>query len=127
MTAPILHPARARGELRALFERGDGPTYLARLYETGGLRLRCPSPEKGCEGVMINSAGGVVGGDRASYDFEIAASAKATLTTQSAEKIYRSDGAMAQIDIALRVGAGEVSTGFRRRPSFTTGRGCPGA
>ena len=64
MTAPIIFPQRARGELRAVIERGAGPTYLARLYETGGLRLRCPSPEHGFEGVMINSAGGVVGGDR---------------------------------------------------------------
>jgi urease accessory protein len=104
MTVPI-HPSRARGALRARIEYSGGPTFLARLFETGGLRMRCPRAPT-FEGVMINSAGGVVGGDGAIYDFEIAANAEATLTTQSAEKIYRSDGATARVDISLRVGAG---------------------
>jgi urease accessory protein len=55
---------------------------------------------------MINCGGGVVGGDAMTYDIELGARAKAFLTSQSAEKIYRSDGPDAAIDLHLRLGAG---------------------
>ena len=55
---------------------------------------------------MVNTAGGVVGGDRASLSFSAGPGAHITLTTQSAEKIYRSDGATALIDLSLKVDAG---------------------
>ncbi len=75
------------------------------VFETGGLRLRCPRVAQGCEGVLINTGGGVAGGDKATYDFDIGPGARLTLTTQSAEKIYRAQSDPAQIDIALRIGA----------------------
>jgi urease accessory protein len=56
--------------------------------------------------VFVNTAGGVAGGDR--FDIEIAAAdaARLTLTTAAAEKVYRAPGAAAQLNIALKVGAG---------------------
>jgi len=101
-----LGPQRAQGALRALFEQAGPRTYLARLFETGGLRLRLPHAEQACEAVMINCGGGVVGGDAMTYGVELGPSATAVLTSQSAEKIYRSDGPDAAIDIDLRLGKG---------------------
>ncbi len=97
---------RAVGELRADFQRVGDKTFAMNIFETGGLRLRCPRVAQGCEGVLINTGGGVAGGDRASYDFDIGPDARLTLTTQSAEKIYRAQSDPAEIDVALRIGAG---------------------
>ena len=97
---------RAVGELRADFQAIGDRTQAANVFETGGLRMRFPKVAQGCEGVIINSGGGVAGGDRATYDFDIGPGAHVTLTTQSAEKIYRAQADAAEIGVSLRVGAG---------------------
>lgn len=99
-------PPRARGEIRADFDAHGVTTRVGRLYETGGLRLRFPKAREICEGVIVNTAGGVVGGDRARLAFSAGAGARVALTTQSAEKIYRSDGPPARIETSLRLEAG---------------------
>lgn len=101
---------RAAGEIRASFSALSGRTKLARVYETGGLRLRFPKVTRGCEGVIVNTAGGIAGGDRARFDFEVEPDGDVTLTTQAAEKVYRAQSEhadeSARIEVALRVGAG---------------------
>ncbi len=94
-------PPRASGEIRATFAAHGSRTRVGRLYETGGLRLRFPKSADMCEAVIVNTSGGVVGGDSAGLSFEAGAGAHVLLTTQSAEKIYRSDGAQARIDVSL--------------------------
>ena len=101
---------RAKGEIRASFSALSGRTKVARVYETGGLRLRFPNVSRGCEGVIVNTAGGIAGGDQARFDFEVEAGGDVTLTTQAAEKIYRAqsedEGESARIEVGLRVGQG---------------------
>jgi urease accessory protein len=97
---------RAAGEIRASFAAHGSRTRVARLYETGGLRLKFPKAADACEAVVVNTAGGIVGGDAAALSFEAGPGARVALTTQSAEKIYRSDGPPARMDVALTVGAG---------------------
>ena len=96
---------RAVGELRADFQSVGSRTQAMNVFETGGLRLRCPKVAQGCEGVLINSGGGIAGGDKCSYDFDVGPNAQVTFTTQSAEKIYRAQSNAAEIDVALRIGA----------------------
>ena len=96
---------RAVGELRADFQVNGARTQAMNIFETGGLRLRCPRVAQGCEGVLINTGGGVAGGDKCSYDFDVGPHAQVTFTSQSAEKIYRAQSDAAQIDVALRIGA----------------------
>ena len=96
---------RAVGELRADFQSVGSRTQAMNVFETGGLRLRCPKVAQGCEGVLINTGGGVAGGDKCSYDFDVGPNAQVTFTTQSAEKIYRAQSNAAEIDVALRIGA----------------------
>ncbi len=102
---------RASGELRASFACVGGRTQVSRAYEAGGLRLRFPTVHPGlhpgCEAVMINTGGGMVGGDTARLAFALEPNAAVTLTTQSAEKIYRSTGgATTRVDVALTLGPG---------------------
>ena len=106
-TSLVFEANRAHGAVRFDVHARDGVTRRGDLHESGSLRVRFPSPEgEGLSGVFVNTAGGVAGGDR--FDIEIVAadSARLTLTTAAAEKIYRTPGPAAQINIALKVGSG---------------------
>lgn len=84
-----------------------GTTRLRDIHEHGSLRLRFPNPEgKGLSGVLINTAGGVAGGDAFGVDVTAHAGASVTVTTAAAEKIYRSHGPDARIDVTLDAGDG---------------------
>lgn len=96
---------RARGEARAAFARIGPRTEPARVFETGGLRLRFPRTTAGCEAVLINTGGGMAGGDRAKTAIVLDAGAEVLFTTQSAEKIYRSEGETTQVEARVSVGA----------------------
>ena len=102
--------ARARGEIRASFTAVGERTRLARVYETDGLRLRFPRTARGCEAVVVNTAGGVAGGDQAQLSFDCGPGTDVTITTQAAEKIYRAQSRMdddrAPIEVSLDIGAG---------------------
>jgi urease accessory protein len=101
---------RAEGELRARFDRVGPHTRVMRSFEAGGYRLRFPNvlPSNGpcCEAVCINTGGGMVGGDHARYAFACGPDAQVSVTTQSAEKMYRSLGPCTEVDVTLQVAAG---------------------
>lgn len=106
-TTSVFEANRARGAVRFDVHARDGVTRRGALHESGSLRVRFPSPEdEGLSGVFVNTAGGVAGGDR--FDIEISAAdgSRLTLTTAAAEKIYRAPGSAAQLNIALKAGAG---------------------
>jgi urease accessory protein len=85
----------------------DGVTRRGALHESGSLRVRFPSPEaQGLSAVFVNTAGGVAGGDRFDISISAGENARLTVTTAAAEKVYRSHGADAQLNIALRADAG---------------------
>jgi urease accessory protein len=97
---------RARGEARAAFARIGAKTAPARVYEAGGLRLRFPHSAGLCEAVLVNTGGGVAGGDRAAIELTLEDGADVHATTQSAEKIYRSEGEAAEVATRLNLAAG---------------------
>ncbi|MEY9882159.1 urease accessory protein UreD [Bradyrhizobium sp. USDA 329] len=106
-TTSVFEANRARGAVRFDVHARDGVTRRGALHESGSLRVRFPSPEdEGLSGVFVNTAGGVAGGDR--FDIEISAAdgSRLTLTTAAAEKVYRAPGSAAQLNIALKAGAG---------------------
>ncbi len=98
--------ARARGELRLEFVAVGDRTEVSRAFETGGLRARFPNVSAGCEAVIVNTGGGIAGGDRASIDIVVGEGADATLTTAAAEKVYRAQKDEAEIAVSLRVERG---------------------
>ena len=103
---------RAKGELDAAFGRSGARTEIRHLYETGGYRLRMPrSRGPSCEAVMVNTGGGMAGGDHARFTFAVEPGASVTLTTTAAEKIYGSPTAReaavgTRIDVGLAVAPG---------------------
>lgn len=97
----IPEAVRAHAYVRVVFARAGAGTEAAVRYETGGLRMRFPKAGGRCEGVLINSAGGIAGGDIVGVACEVQAGAVVTLTTQSAEKIYSAEGPPAQLCVDL--------------------------
>lgn len=101
-------PARQRavGQVRVSAVSSGGRTRLADLAETGSLRARLPKVPAGLEAVLVNTAGGVACGDHFTITAEAGAGAHLTLATPAAEKVYRSDGPVARIDVNLAAGPG---------------------
>jgi urease accessory protein len=105
MNEAFISPLRAKGEVRALFSRIGAATKPARVFETGGLRLRFPNATGPCEAVLVNTGGGMAGGDRAAVELTLEDGADVLATTQSAEKIYRAETAATRIETRLTIGA----------------------
>lgn len=99
---------RAAGRVALSVKAEAGASRRGRVHEAGMLRLRFPRAEtgNGLEAVIINTAGGLTGGDHAAIDIGVEAGAAATVTTAAAEKIYRSLGPDVGIDVRLDVGSG---------------------
>lgn len=101
---------RAEGAVRAVFARAGERSEARRAFETGGLRLRFPRSGAECEAVIVNTGGGMAGGDRAEVELSTEANARALVTTQAAEKIYRADGAPARMSLRIEAGAASSLT-----------------
>jgi urease accessory protein len=98
---------RARGAVAFDVQLKDGATRRRHLHESGSLRVRFPSPEgEGLSAVLVNTAGGIAGGDRFDIEIEAGDGARLTLTTAAAEKVYRAAGPAAELNIALKAAAG---------------------
>jgi urease accessory protein len=96
--------------VRLSFVRRGDETALEDLYQDGAMRARFPKPAGGSvpEAVLLNTAGGLTGGDRIEVDVKLAAGASATVSTAAAEKIYRArdeDEAAIRVKVALGPGA----------------------
>jgi urease accessory protein len=91
---------RAQGEIvLGVARRG-----LTRLREAGAAKVRFP--EGGGEAILINTGGGLAGGDRFSSAISVGAGAALTVTTQAAERTYRSLGPAADVETRLEADAG---------------------
>jgi urease accessory protein len=97
---------RARAEARASFARVGVRTEPARLFETGGLRWRFPRALSPCEVAIVNTGGGVAGGDSYSISLALGEGAEVEASTPSAERIYRSNGPAASIATRLELRPG---------------------
>jgi len=95
---------RARGAVAFDVALQGGVTRRGTLHESGSLRVRFPSPEDhGLSAVLVNTAGGMAGGDRFDIGISAAEGARLTLTTAAAEKVYRAPAAAAELNIGLKV------------------------
>ncbi len=80
---------------------------LQRLRQEGCGRCLMPATHGGAPvAVVINTAGGLTGGDRFAVEAQLASGARLTVSTQAAERIYRSAGGLARITNKLRLAAG---------------------
>jgi urease accessory protein len=98
---------RATGRIAFHAALLDGKTRRRRVYEDGSLRLRVPNTTNGTlEAVIVNTAGGMAGGDRFSVEIVAGEGAHVVAGTAAAEKVYRAIGADTEVTTQLSVGAG---------------------
>jgi urease accessory protein len=106
LTVAAMQRNRAMARLALSAKRDGDRTRLDNLREGGGYRIKFPTSDGALDAVIVNTGGGLLGGDRLSLDVHAGAGANVRMTTQSAEKIYRAFAAPATIDVALRVESG---------------------
>ena len=97
---------RARGAAHIEFAAATGATRLARLGQRSPVRILLPRPT-GADAiaVLLNTAGGVCGGDRLEAEAKLGPGARATVVGQAAERVYRALDRPATIRTRLEVAA----------------------
>jgi urease accessory protein len=98
---------RTEGSVRLGFALGaDGRTALAGLRQSGSGRVRFPKPAAGDipEAVLLNTAGGLTGGDAMCIEVSLGPRCRATVSSAAAEKVYRALDGEAVVRIRLEVG-----------------------
>lgn len=116
-SAPV--PPRAQGAVRLsvaapVAAEGRAPaktttqTRLAGLRQSGSLKCLFPRTDNtGVDAVLVNTAGGITGGDRFETTARVGPGAQLTLTTQAAERAYAAQaGETGQVETRLDVAAG---------------------
>ena len=88
---------RSRGEVLLRY----GRTGVRDLRESGSSKLRLPRGSD--EAILINTSGGLAGGDRIDVALAVESGARLAVTSQAAERIYRSLGPAAQIECRFDV------------------------
>ncbi len=105
--APIRQP-RARGVARVGTALRDGRARLSGLHQSGSAKVLLPQ-EAGADltAILLNTAGGITGGDRFAYAGRAEAGAALTLSTQAAERAYRAQpGEQGRMDVTLNAAEG---------------------
>ena len=99
-----------RGVADIGFRHRDGETCLDTLYHASPYRVLFPRPEPGepPTAAITTISGGVVGGDRLDIRIRVGEGARALVTTQAAEKTYRSAGPAAWMENELTVESGGI-------------------
>jgi len=101
-------PPRAIGAFSLSTRARSGRTVLDQFRQSGAYRILFPRPTTAAlEGVLINTAGGVTGGDRFDGRIDIRRNSRLRLTTQAAERAYRArPGEVGRIGIEAHVAPG---------------------
>lgn len=97
---------RVDAEGRIAVKHTERGSVLDRLYQSGAAKIRFPaSPDaRACEAVLINTAGGLTGGDRLSWSIHVGEGASLTCASQACERIYRSpDGDPARLSVKITI------------------------
>ena len=99
---------RGDGAAELVFAPGASGARLTHLYQRSPCRVLFPKTEAGepPNAVLLTTCGGLADGDRVRINVTAEAGARATVTSQAAEKIYRSRGDDCRVGVTLTAGAG---------------------
>jgi urease accessory protein len=95
---------RARGCARLVLTGSEHGTRIIDVFERSPIRILFPRPVGSAveEAVLVNTAGGVAGGDRLECAVTAQAGASIAVTSQAAEKVYRALNEPAHISTKLK-------------------------
>jgi len=82
---------RAEGCSRIVLSGFEKETRLVELFQRSPIRVLFPRTDSGAiqEAVLVNTAGGIAGGDKLQFEVTALANASFAVTSQAAEKVYR--------------------------------------
>jgi urease accessory protein len=100
-TARLLEQ-RSVGHVHLRMER-DG---ISVMREAGSAKCRMPRGSN--EAILINTSGGLAGGDTVSIRAEVGLDAALKITSQAAERVYRTLGPPAAVSVSLKAAAGST-------------------
>ncbi|MCE6074134.1 urease accessory protein UreD [Agrobacterium vitis] len=105
--AILSKPQRAKGSGRLDTKLFQGRSRLDTFFQEGCAKIRIPESFDGrMEAVLINSSGGLTGGDQLDWQFTAGDGTHLTLTTQACEKIYKAAADTVSISSRITVGEG---------------------
>jgi urease accessory protein len=95
---------RAEGFCRILLSGSESGTRVIDVFQRSPIRVMFPRIGRAAvkEAVLINTAGGIAGGDRLEYSVTALSNASMALTSQAAEKVYRALNMPAHISTKLK-------------------------
>ena len=100
---------RAKGKLKISFINSDEETSIYDLHQSGALKVLIPKAKsKHAEAVLINTGGGIVGGDSLSIEVKSYDNTNTWITTQASEKVYKSNGELSLLDTKINLGDDSV-------------------
>jgi urease accessory protein len=96
---------RAEGSGRIELSGSEKGTRIVDVFQASPIRIMFPKVGSGAveEAVLINTAGGIAGGDRLEFEVTALAGASIAVTSQAAEKVYRALNEPARIVTKLKV------------------------
>ncbi len=103
---PTLTHERSHGAAHVTLRPGPVGGRLDRLHQQGSARAFLHPGGSGPEIVLLNTSGGLTGGDSLAYRLDLAAGCRATGTTQTAERAYRGTGDAAHVSVHHRLDTG---------------------
>lgn len=93
---------RARGEGRVIAAARGGRTEIQSLYQEGCAKVRLPHTHSDAlQAVLMNTAGGLTGGDHIRWSATAMPGTRLVLTTPACERVYRSIGGDARVENQL--------------------------
>lgn len=95
---------RAEGFGRALLSGSEKGSRIVDIFQRSPIRIMFPGAGGGAveEAVLVNTAGGIAGGDRLECGVTALANASIAVTSQAAEKVYRAANEPARIATKLK-------------------------
>lgn len=99
---------RARGVARVSMRAEGSITRLVEAFQSGSAKVRFPHrlANDPLQAVLLNTAGGITGGDHLTYAVTAGQGARGVATSQAAERIYRRSHGIARVETTLTVAAG---------------------
>jgi urease accessory protein len=107
VTDSLFAANRAFGRLALSAKVSAGATRRGCVREEGSLRVRCPGPPAAeLEAVVVNTSGGMAGGDRFEIEVTVEPGARLLVTSAAAEKVYRAENAETSVTAKFHIAAG---------------------
>jgi urease accessory protein len=106
VTARAAEIPRSLGSLKLSTKMCSGVSVIDRFRTSGATKVAFPSRVDVVEAIILNTSGGLTGGDRFEANASAGPETRLALTTQAAERAYRSRSGSARISTRLEVGDG---------------------